>query len=118
MGEPQRVNPEWEVGVEDIAARLRAGGRDLVLIDCRTVEERMLASIDGSLHIPLDEIPARLGEIEALEDEGEVVVYCHAGVRSMHAAVFLREQGIDSARSMAGGIDAWSVRVDPGVERY
>lgn len=78
----------------------------------------MLASIEPSLHIPMDEIPSRLAELEALEDRGEVVIYCHTGVRSMHVAVWLRQHGVESARSMAGGIDAWSLRIDPAVMRY
>ena len=112
----QRVNEEWEVGVKDVATRL-ASGDDLVLIDCRTAEERAVANIEGSIHIPLDEFRARVTEIES-HDDRDIVVYCHGGVRSLNATVFLRQEGVESAWSMAGGIDAWSQLVDPDVPRY
>ena len=119
MSESQRVHPEWEVGVVDVSRRLASGDSALALVDCREASECAIAMISGAVHIPLGDIPSRVGEIEALEDDGrEVVVYCHSGVRSMNAAVFLRQQGVESARSMAGGIDAWSRLVDPSVPRY
>lgn len=119
MSESQRVHPVWEVGVVDVSRRLKEDAASMALVDCREADECAIAMIEGALHIPLGDIPSRLSEIEALEDEGrEVIVYCHSGVRSMHAAVFLRKEGVESARSMAGGIDAWSLLVDQDVPRY
>ena len=49
---------------------------------------------------------------------GEVVLFCHHGMRSLDAAAWLRSQGVEGARSMAGGIDRWAIEVDARVPRY
>jgi rhodanese-related sulfurtransferase len=43
---------------------------------------------------------------------------CHAGVRSLNVAVWLRNQGFEKVQSLSGGIDGWSLEVDPAVPRY
>jgi rhodanese-related sulfurtransferase len=63
-------------------------------------------------------IPAELQRLEALADEASVIVYCHRGVRSLQVVNWLREQGLATCQSMAGGIDRWSLEVDPKVPRY
>jgi rhodanese-related sulfurtransferase len=65
----------------------------------------------------MQELPARLAEIEAWRDR-PVVVHCHHGVRSLRVAHWLRERGFSGARSMRGGIDAWSLEVDASIPRY
>jgi rhodanese-related sulfurtransferase len=96
-------------------ARRRAAGESFVLIDIREPWEREVARIPGDRHIPMEEIPARRGEIPR---DRPVVVYCHAGVRSCAVAGFLEESGWGNVVSLSGGIDAWSCEVDPKVERY
>jgi rhodanese-related sulfurtransferase len=90
-----------------------------LLIDCREESEWRTARIEGARLIPLGELTARADHIaaEAQEQGGPVIVHCHHGVRSLKGALMLRAHGID-ARSMAGGIDAWSKEVDPAVPRY
>uniref|UniRef100_UPI00359FA028 rhodanese-like domain-containing protein n=1 Tax=Neisseria dentiae TaxID=194197 RepID=UPI00359FA028 len=51
-------------------------------------------------------------------DEGPIVVYCHHGVRSLHTAMYLADAGFDELYNLQGGIDAWSLQVDPAVPRY
>jgi rhodanese-related sulfurtransferase len=92
-------------------------GDDLHLLDCREPQEHRVASIEGAQLVPMGEIPGRLQELEAHADR-TVVVVCHHGVRSLQVARYLREQGFEDARSMTGGIDAWSREVDPTVPRY
>lgn len=92
-------------------------GRSLRLLDVRFPEEQRVASLPGSTLIPLPELSVRLGEIEAWKDEA-VVIYCHHGIRSLHALHFLLEQGFTNVVHMIGGIDAWSLNVDPSVPRY
>jgi len=87
----------------------------LVLLDVREPFERDLAVIEPSLHIPMGEVPDRVGE---LPKDREIVVYCHGGVRSAMVAGFLESQGFGSVGNLSGGIDAWSVHVDPKVPRY
>lgn len=87
----------------------------LTLLDCREPDERLICRIDGAMHIPMGEIPARLSE---LDRESDLVVYCHHGMRSMNVALYLRKLGFPRVRSMAGGIDAWAEEIDPGMPRY
>jgi rhodanese-related sulfurtransferase len=88
-----------------------------VLLDCREPNEVATARIAGSIHIPMREVPARLAELEP-QKAGRVIVHCHHGGRSLRVTQFLRQQGFDQAQNMAGGIDAWSLEVDPSVPRY
>jgi rhodanese-related sulfurtransferase len=99
---------------QDVKARLDKG-EDLVLIDVREPDEVAYCHIAGAVHIPLNEIPRRMGEIDK---ERETVIVCHTGGRSMQAALFLRARGHDNVYNLAGGIDAWSRTVDPAVPRY
>ena len=101
----------------DIAAleRLRANGEELVIVDVREPWEREICAIAGSLAIPLDELPARVGE---LGDKGTLVLVCHHGVRSLQAALWLRRQGFENAVSLSGGIDAWACELEPAMKRY
>ncbi|HVR84615.1 MAG TPA: rhodanese-like domain-containing protein [Planctomycetota bacterium] len=105
-----------EITVGDLAERIRQG-KPLQIIDVREDWEREIARIPGDVHIPMNDLSSRLGEVMAPEG-GEIVVYCHGGVRSMMVAAFLEQNGISGALSLAGGIDAWSCVVDPGVARY
>ena len=74
-----------------------------------------MARLPRSLWIPLHELPQRLHEIPR---DRPVFALCHSGIRSATATTLLRQQGHASARNLAGGIDAWSREVDPGVPRY
>jgi len=84
----------------------------------REPEEHQLCRIPGAKLIPLGDIPNRLNEIRALADQGPLVLHCHHGKRSMNATVFLRNNGIEDVKSMAGGIDEWSAQIDPSVPKY
>lgn len=98
-----------------LARRMRERPQSIVLLDVREPYERRLATIQPSLHIPMNEVPERLEEIPR---DREVVVYCHGGSRSMMVAAFLEGNGFPSVANLAGGIDAWSVLVDPKIPRY
>lgn len=87
----------------------------LPLLDVRTAEELAIAALPGVLHIPMQELPARLGE---LDPASPIAVLCHHGVRSEMAGRFLERNGFAEVYSVAGGIDAWSAEIDPGVPRY
>ncbi len=111
------INEQWEVTPAQVAEAARERPGAWMLLDCREHDEVATASIEGALHIPMGEVASRVDEIA--EHEGErVVVFCKAGVRSLKVAGVLRSAGIDRAYSMAGGIDRWSVEIDPGVPRY
>jgi rhodanese-related sulfurtransferase len=90
-------------------------GQTFLLVDVREPWETQLCSMPGAAFIPMGSIRENL---QKLDVEGEVVCYCHHGVRSLDVAVWLRSQGIAGAKSMAGGIDRWSAEIDPTVPRY
>lgn len=98
--------------------RSRLSGAPVVLIDVREPAEVQAASITGAHVIPMRNVPAHLQEIEALGDQGPLVVFCHHGMRSLQVVNWLREQGVPQCQSMAGGIDRWSCEIDPAVPRY
>ncbi len=86
------------------------------IVDVRESWEFAVGHIEGSLPMPMGEVPSRA----CLElDPGErLIVVCHLGMRSLNVAVWLRNQGFDQVQSLRGGIDAWSAQVDPKVARY
>lgn len=84
------------------------------LLDVRRDDERELVQL-GGIHIPLHELEARYQELP--HDKLPIIVYCHHGVRSLYATQFLKFHGYD-ALSLRGGIDAWSLEIDPNVPRY
>lgn len=106
-----------EITPQDIKRRLDSGER-LTLIDVREPSEFQTARIAGAELIPMRTIPAQLQRLEAAADDSTLVVFCHHGVRSLNVVNWLREQGVASCQSMAGGIDRWSLEIDPAVPRY
>jgi sulfur-carrier protein adenylyltransferase/sulfurtransferase len=104
-----------EVGVEEFRQEREAKGDDLVLVDVREPHEWEIAHIEGARLIPLSQLPDRLGE---LDGHVEIVTQCHHGARSLKALEILRGAGFGKVRSLAGGIDAWAERVEPGMARY
>jgi rhodanese-related sulfurtransferase len=105
-----------EIQPRDLADRLHAG-HPIYLLDVRQPWEHQTAAVAGSHLIPLNELPARTAEV-APPPGALVVVYCHHGQRSLRAAMYLEQLGLTGVASLAGGIDAWSCEVDPGVPRY
>jgi len=101
------------IDVAELAHR-REAGEALLLVDVRTPMESSLARIEGATLIPLQELAARIDELPC---DREVILHCHHGPRSDRAALYLRQQGY-RARSLQGGIDAWSLEVDSDVPRY
>jgi rhodanese-related sulfurtransferase len=105
-----------QISVLELKRRLDQGA-PLTLLDVREDQERAFCTIDrGGIHVPMAELPARLDEVRAAALP--LVVYCHHGVRSLTAAAWLAERGIGPIYNLQGGIDAWSVLVDPRVPRY
>jgi rhodanese-related sulfurtransferase len=87
------------------------------LLDVREPEEFEIASLPGARLVPLGQIPASIEQIADWKDEA-IVVYCHHGIRSMHAINFLTHAGFTNLANLSGGIDAWSREVDPKIPRY
>ncbi|HEY6808605.1 MAG TPA: molybdopterin-synthase adenylyltransferase MoeB [Gemmatimonadales bacterium] len=87
----------------------------LVVLDVREPFEVAIANIAGSRFVPLQQLPARLGE---LDGHAEIVTLCHHGIRSAQALEVLRAAGFAKVRNLKGGIDAWARDVDRAMARY
>lgn len=87
----------------------------VVLLDVREPEEVAIVRLPGAVHIPMGEVPGRLHE---LDPDKEIIVYCHHGVRSLRVAQFLAQRDFTKVVNLAGGIDAWAIEVEPGMQRY
>jgi adenylyltransferase/sulfurtransferase len=111
---PALAEAGWEIGPRELEARV-VGGEGPLLVDVREPNEFAIARIHGASLMPLATIPGRLHE---LDSSREIVLYCHKGVRSMRALELLRQSGFRKVRSLRGGIEAWSMEVDPSVPRY
>jgi rhodanese-related sulfurtransferase len=105
---------DFEVSPTDAASLLRE--KKARFIDVREPWEVATAHIEGADSIPMGDVPSRAHQ--ELDPDERLVVFCHAGVRSMNVTVWLRNQGFEQVQSLRGGIDAWSVEVDPTVVRY
>lgn len=111
--EPAYNGPE--ITAEELRLEMSAKAGDLVLIDVREPHEWDIVHIEGARLIPLNQLPERLSE---LDGHAEIVTHCHHGARSMKALEILKGAGFGKVRSLAGGIDAWAERVEPGLARY
>jgi len=102
-----------EITVQELKHRLDRGD-NILLLDVREPHEYRLCNLGGQL-IPLRELEERKSE---LDGDGEVVVYCHHGIRSNAAVAMLKRAGFRNARNLVGGIDAWARHVDMTMPRY
>jgi rhodanese-related sulfurtransferase len=103
-----------EISVAELKAK-RDAGEDFVLLDVREPDEIATAAVSGATTIPMGQIPAQLALLPA---DRPIVVMCHHGSRSAHVTGFLNANGFVHAVNLDGGIDAWSVAIDPTVPRY
>jgi rhodanese-related sulfurtransferase len=104
----------YEITPQELRQR-QERNEELTLLDVREPWERQAASIAGSQHIPMADIPSRLQE---LDPDQHIVVYCHHGVRSLTVTDWLRKQGYEKVQSLSGGINQWSLWIDPTIPRY
>ena len=103
-----------EMSATELKARRDRGEKPLV-IDVREEWELQLARIPDVVHVPMNQVPARIAE---LSPDAETIVMCHAGGRSLRVAHFLANQGFTNVANLTGGISAWSEEVDATVPRY
>lgn len=110
--------PSLPVEIDVISLQqMLSAGEQFTLLDVRELDEVQTAKIAGSVHIPMREVPARLAELESQRNE-RMIVHCHHGGRSLRVTNFLRQQGFTQVQNLSGGIDAWSLQIDPTVPRY
>ncbi|MDE2314055.1 MAG: molybdopterin-synthase adenylyltransferase MoeB [Elusimicrobia bacterium] len=103
-----------EISVEELKARMDRKD-DIFILDVREQEEYDICRLPGSTLIPLGQLPERVHELDSAAD---ILVHCKMGGRSAKAVEFLRGAGFKKAVNVAGGITAWSERIDPSVPTY
>ena len=86
-----------------------------MLLDVRENWEYETCHIDGSVHMPMNTIPAR---IDDLDEDAAIVCICHHGARSMQVAAFLERNGFGKMINLTGGIHAWALQVDSTMAKY
>lgn len=105
--------PIRQLSAPELKALLESGAA-IELVDVRTEEERAIAMIEGSRL--LDE--AYHDALILRDRDTPIVFQCHHGIRSQHAAEYFRRHGFTNLSNLRGGIDTWSLLVDPSVPRY
>ena len=99
--------------VEDLKQRMDANTAPF-LLDVREPNEYAICNLGGLL-IPLNDLPRRIAE---LDPQRETVVHCRSGSRSAMAVEFLLANGFKDVKNLAGGILAWSAKIDPSMPQY
>jgi len=86
-----------------------------LLLDVREPWEFEICRIDGSVLIPMREIPSAL---QRLDPRRETVIICHHGIRSRQVAMFLEHRGFSSIINLLGGVAGWAREIDPQMPTY
>ncbi len=105
---------DYEISAHEAANLLK--DNQARLIDVREPWEFSTAHIEGSVLMPMGDVPGRAHQ--ELDPDERLVILCHHGQRSLNVAAWLRNQGFEQAQSLRGGIDAWAAQIDPSVGRY
>jgi len=107
-----------EISIVEAAELLQSENPPL-LIDCREQHEYDFCRIEGAILVPLSSFSGR-SRVEALlqHSDQQALIYCHHGVRSLHAVQYLAQLGFENTLSVEGGIDLWSLKIDPTIARY
>ena len=111
--------PLTQISVQELAQRLSSGNVEIQLVDVREVRELEIANIEGFVNLPLSQFSEWSEQIPTRFDpDRETLVLCHHGVRSAQMCQWLMAQGFTNVKNIAGGIDAYSKLVDPGIPQY
>lgn len=92
-----------------------AAGRAPRLIDVRNEQEWAICHLPGAELMPVADIDSWAGKLDPGQ---EILLYCHHGIRSLHAAMVLSARGFSHILHLRGGLDAYSLRADPEMPRY
>jgi len=108
---------DYEITAAELAEKISGTAfKNIVLLDVREPVEYALVHMDGSVLMPMGDVPSRANQ--ELDPDTHIITICHHGVRSMNVAVWLRNQGFEQVQSLRGGIDAWAALIDPKMPRY
>jgi rhodanese-related sulfurtransferase len=110
--------PLVQISVQELAQKM-ASGEGVQLVDVREVEELERAQIAGFVNLPLSDYESWQGDIHRrLEPDVETLILCHHGMRSAQMCQWLMAQGFTNVKNISGGIDAYSIYVDPSIAQY
>ncbi len=116
--EPDPADEALEIGVEEVKAFIDKK-RNFKLVDVREISEYDICNIEGSILIPLGDIEERkMEKLNGLKQSDEIVLHCKGGVRSLKALKAMEEMGFTNLKSMRGGINEWSEKIDSSVPMY
>jgi|GEM_PF-496314 len=90
-------------------------GKGYVILDVRDTAELSICAFSRFIHIPLSNLPQ---ELDRLAEDQPMVIVCHHGLRSLHAAIFLKSRGFSQVCNLKGGIHAWAIQVDTTMKTY
>jgi rhodanese-related sulfurtransferase len=109
-----------QTSAEELGEVLATSRLDAVqLVDVREPHELELAQLPGFINLPLSQFADWSGDIQTrLDPHAETIVLCHHGVRSSQMCQWLIQEGFTQVKNLAGGIDAYSLKVDPAIPRY
>ncbi|MCU0537911.1 MAG: rhodanese-like domain-containing protein [Hydrococcus sp. Prado102] len=111
--------PITQISVEELAVRLSDRESPLQQIDVREPHEVEIAYVEGFEVLPLSQFEQWSRQIATnFDPEVETVVMCHHGIRSAQMCQWLQQNGFTNVKNIAGGIDAYSLLVDPSIPRY
>jgi rhodanese-related sulfurtransferase len=111
--------PIPQISVEQLAKRIAESPDGLQLIDVREEQEVAIAHLEGFENLPLSEFAQWSDQIQTrFEPDAETLVLCHHGIRSAQMCQWLVTQGFTNVKNIAGGIDAYSLMVDPSIPQY
>ena len=88
---------------------------DFMLLDVRNIQEVLFSKINGSIHIPMNEIMDRINE---LDSNREIIIQCKSGKRSARVCEYLMTQNFKNVKNLTGGIIAWSDEIDNSIQVY
>lgn len=105
-----------QMNVDELASLL-ADGLKPTLIDVREQHELSHGMIEDAIHIPMQEIPNKLSDLEQ-EKVNKVVLICRSGNRSNQVGQFMEQNGFSDVINLVGGMNAWASKIDPTMTVY
>ena len=103
-----------EIKVSELQEKI-TNKEDFILLDVRNIQEVLFSKIEGSVHIPMNEIQNRLDELDLNK---EIIVQCKSGKRSAKVCEYLMMKNYTKVKNLSGGIIAWSKEIDPSIIVY
>lgn len=96
---------------------LQDHGQEAILIDVREAHELANGMLKNAQHMPMNSIPAQVGELETMKDS-PIVLICRSGQRSAQVGQYLEQLGFSDVINLDGGMNAWAAQIDTSMKVY